>query len=674
MKKAVIIGINLFLVFTISLSVVSKETVTRKKTLELENMWVYKAKREINLLITEDIENDGKKEIIFLEENNIYVLDQKTGRLKYNYSTHQGGVESILVKDIDKDAISEIIGIINLYNNSYLVFSLDPINRTFKWNYLIANISDWSYIHHHISADDIDNDEVIELVIVVIVVTSSSSLILSINGENGTLEWRQTIEGFCKKLVLRDIDSDNFLEIILMQRHEHSLIFYSLNGRTGELLWKKILKGLVHYGGPLLILEDFNSDHVKDIAGIGYLINQRKLLIFSLDGKNGSLRWKLVIKGDSYRDFILSDINADGRLELIVVNETWYEYELPSFSIIYLDAKTGSLEEHYYIKGFYHEGSALGDMDADCVPEAIIVASNEIWEESIILYFDGKKHAIENIFVMNTTGISSPCLADVDNDNKLDVILWTVGSLQALDANLENVIWNYPIPGGILHIIIDDLDADRHLELIINAVIATEIPEFYKSRIYYFEIRNAGYRRYWSPAIKDQVQIDPDLDYLSTYSEKIVGSNPYNNDTDNDGISDGWEVYYSLNPLNPSDAVTDIDNDGLTNINEYYLRTNPLSNDTDGDGMPDGWEVQYGLDPLNASDGSLDYDMDGLANVYEFLRGTDPFDSDSDDDFWIDSIDFAPLNPLANNIVALTTILLMTISFTYLRKQFRSNS
>ena len=30
-----------------------------------------------------------------------------------------------------------------------------------------------------------------------------------------------------------------------------------------------------------------------------------------------------------------------------------------------------------------------------------------------------------------------------------------------------------------------------------------------------------------------------------------------------------------------------------------------------GDGIPDGWEAQYGLDPLNASDATIDTDFDG---------------------------------------------------------------
>ncbi len=81
----------------------------------------------------------------------------------------------------------------------------------------------------------------------------------------------------------------------------------------------------------------------------------------------------------------------------------------------------------------------------------------------------------------------------------------------------------------------------------------------------------------------------------------------------------------------------------------------PTSNDSDADGLPDGWEVAYGLDPTDPWDAQLDPDGDGLdldplldgfldrawRNIDEYrytpigsagLSSTDPRDPDTDDD------------------------------------------
>ena len=58
-------------------------------------------------------------------------------------------------------------------------------------------------------------------------------------------------------------------------------------------------------------------------------------------------------------------------------------------------------------------------------------------------------------------------------------------------------------------------------------------------------------------------------------------------------------------------ALNDADQDGLSYAQEYLLNTQPADPDTDGDGLPDGWEVFFGMDPLNRSDRLEDPDIDG---------------------------------------------------------------
>ncbi len=136
---------------------------------------------------------------------------------------------------------------------------------------------------------------------------------------------------------------------------------------------------------------------------------------------------------------------------------------------------------------------------------------------------------------------------------------------------------------------------------------------------------------------------DSDFDGLTDYEEISYDSdansynpasdlNPLSSDTDTDGMSDGWEMYWGFDPLNDDGTKDDDDDsDGLTNLQEYQNNTEPNNLDTDADGMPDGWEVNFGFNPV-LFDSANDYDSDGLTNLQEYQNGTDPNDPDTDDD------------------------------------------
>jgi len=92
-------------------------------------------------------------------------------------------------------------------------------------------------------------------------------------------------------------------------------------------------------------------------------------------------------------------------------------------------------------------------------------------------------------------------------------------------------------------------------------------------------------------------------------------------------LSDEWELtYFGDFNEGPHD---DYDGDGLDNLGELQHLTDPTDPDTDSDGMPDGWEVQYGLDPLNDSDANGDIDGDGFTNLEEYQAGADPTEFDT---------------------------------------------
>lgn len=78
-------------------------------------------------------------------------------------------------------------------------------------------------------------------------------------------------------------------------------------------------------------------------------------------------------------------------------------------------------------------------------------------------------------------------------------------------------------------------------------------------------------RRHGSPAVQEYGVDDFTLQGLALTPDM---------DRDGDGIPDGWEFAFSLNPGDPSDAAGDADGDGMSNFAEYRAGTNPRDGDS----------------------------------------------------------------------------------------------
>lgn len=93
---------------------------------------------------------------------------------------------------------------------------------------------------------------------------------------------------------------------------------------------------------------------------------------------------------------------------------------------------------------------------------------------------------------------------------------------------------------------------------------------------------------------------DTDRDGLTDAEEDVLGTDPYDPDTDKDRLSDGDEVNrYSTNPLEP-DTDLDFLNDGDEVLDHG---TDPLLRDSDEGGVADGHEVvEDRTNPLDPAD------------------------------------------------------------------------
>lgn len=114
---------------------------------------------------------------------------------------------------------------------------------------------------------------------------------------------------------------------------------------------------------------------------------------------------------------------------------------------------------------------------------------------------------------------------------------------------------------------------------------------------------------------------DVEPDGLTNAEEIVAGTDPCDDDSDNDSVNDGDE----LNRM----------------VGGQPAPTDPLSDDTDGDGLTDNVETNTGVNNGPSDTGTdplvADGDGDGLNDGEEIAAGTSPFDQDTDGDSWSDA-------------------------------------
>lgn len=125
---------------------------------------------------------------------------------------------------------------------------------------------------------------------------------------------------------------------------------------------------------------------------------------------------------------------------------------------------------------------------------------------------------------------------------------------------------------------------------------------------------------------------DSDQDGLSDLLEDELGSDPFIADTDNDGIRDGIERRLSPDGLPVSsfmipeclaDKDKDEDKDNLYYCEELAFGSDDKRSDMNGDGVADGVQVYFGLNPL-IDVASADTDGDGVSNREEMQANLPP--------------------------------------------------
>jgi alpha-tubulin suppressor-like RCC1 family protein len=203
-----------------------------------------------------------------------------------------------------------------------------------------------------------------------------------------------------------------------------------------------------------------------------------------------------------------------------------------------------------------------------------------------------------------------------------------------------------------------------------------ELRDYLPRKVHFVYLNTVGvnYREHKKFQLQEELKYDGDS--LQVVDEFLLGTNPYNSNTDNDGISDFSEVLskqqggYETFPINP-DSDGDLITDGHEVRGSYKDKghiTDPLKVDTDGDGLSDKEEqdgATISVDSVNVivlSDPTeIHSDTDGISDNEELCLTVDaeeipnciktnPSANDTDGDGIDDEVEIDGFNIVVNGI------------------------
>lgn len=283
------------------------------------------------------------------------------------------------------------------------------------WNSVID-----SYVHRGAVVTDIDMADGKNEKEIVIALESSGILILN---SDGTIRTRfgNDISGNYSGLAVSDLDNDGYKEIIYGQGS--NLFVWKHDGSVYKRSPFFTRSGLNLKSSPIVC--DFDNDGEKEIIiasrdSISYIcvINQDGTCVQNFDGVSGnavSIPYRVGTHEGLEHAVSVGDINNDGLLEIVALgNECVMAWKNSGEIIFRKDAPDVYKQDAW---GSHFQLPILADVTGDGAADILYSAQNRIFA----INNDGTD-ILGYPLLMNGEVLRSPCVADIDNDNRNEII------------------------------------------------------------------------------------------------------------------------------------------------------------------------------------------------------------------------------------------------------------
>ena len=313
---------------------------------------------------------------------------------------------SVAVADIDGDEDLEIAG----GTTSGWLLQVFDHKGSFLWTYYPGYYAFWKSSPAICELNpDIAGLEVVAA-------TYQDGTVWCFDGITGTVLWNYTIGAIVESSpACGDVDNDGDPEVII---GAYDSFLYCFDALTGGL------ERTYRTGGA--VLSSPALANVDRDLNLEVFVGSNDGKVYCFDGK-GTVQWTYQTAGAVLSSPSVADVNADGRYEVVVGSN--------DDNIYCLDAGTGTLVWSYKTDGSVISSAALADRGGTGL--GIYIASMD----GHLHVLDGKGRLFDKFNTQATNGItSSPVVADIDGDRKLEVI-FTDWNAVPDDFVKTNKIW-----------------------------------------------------------------------------------------------------------------------------------------------------------------------------------------------------------------------------------------
>ncbi len=319
------------------------------------------------------------------------------------------------------------------------------------------------------STADLDGDGYVDVVYV-----DKLGYVKVINGKTIKPLWNKLLPYQVQSplgVVVADLNNNRLPDILIPANNS---IVYAIDGKTGTEIWSSPFLGGMFSGNP--VVTDLNGDRLPDI----FICNQSGQVYIGYGGFANPEWSTLQVEAEIRCTPSAGDVNNDGLNEVLVGTENGkvlvFDGTQDNFSQI-IDIN----EEFQKAKGSFFEDHpirqriAIGELNADGYADFVVLTEhNHIIAMSSKdmkrLWFD----ELESGFLGSS--IAPPMLADLNNDDRLDVVLVTnENTIVAYEGagkggGQKKINWGY-IPENreqfVSYPVLVDINKDKNIDVIL---------------------------------------------------------------------------------------------------------------------------------------------------------------------------------------------------------------